>query len=55
MFHELCNSKTIKATKKGKMWLVSQSSLRSYYKKNTQSPVNHIIKEPLLDETPISS
>ncbi len=50
----LCNSKTIKATKKGKMWLVSQSSLRSYYKKNTQSPVNHIIKEPLLDETPIA-
>ena len=50
----LCNSETIKATKKGKMWLVSQSSLRSYYKKNTQSPVNHIIKEPLLDETPIA-
>ena len=50
----LCNSDTIKATKKGKMWLVNQSSLRSYHKKNRLTPVNHVIKEPLLDETPIA-
>ena len=34
--------------RKRKMWFVKQSSLRSYCKKNTQSPVNYMIKEPLL-------
>ena len=50
----LCSENVIKATKKGNMWLINQSSLNAYQKKNKADVADHVYHENIPDNKPIA-